>query len=276
MKHIEDYFEGYNKLKIYYQIFIPENPKGAIQISHGFCEHGGRYKLLIDELISNNFIVFINDHQGHGKSEGRRNHTKSFDHIMEDVYTLTTIIKDTYPELPIFLIGHSMGSFVAQRYAIKYQKNIQGMVLSGTGIRVGEIPKFIQKMAKIIAKIAPAFKADTGLDPEGISSDPVSVEEYKNDPLINYKDSTAITGVCFMNHYKEVKDKLKTISIPILIQKGELDEMVLDSEQLLESIQSDDKKLIIYKAAKHEVYTETEEIRKKVFSDLIEWLGKRV
>jgi len=276
MQYSEDFFLGINNLKIYYQIFKPDNPKCVIQISHGFCEHSGRYKKLIDELVANNFAVFINDHQGHGKSEGIRNHTKSFDDYMEDVHTVTLMIKEIYPELPIFLIGHSMGSFVAQRYAIKYQEDIQGMILSGSGTRVKELPRFIKIMARVIAKILPTFKADTGLDPDGISSDPESVDAYRNDPLIDYKISTAITGVCFMNHYKEIKDKIGLISIPVLFQKGELDDMILDIEAFMEELKTDDKQVIVYENAKHEVYTETKEKREKAFSDLVNWINSHI
>ena len=123
MEYKEDYFDGLEGHKIYYQCWIPENPKAVVQICHGGVEHIGRYKHLVSYLTKENLAVYGNDHRGHGKSEGIRNHIMSFDDYVEDLYTLSKIIKKNHKESPLFLVGHSMGSLVAQRYALKYQKD---------------------------------------------------------------------------------------------------------------------------------------------------------
>ena len=66
MEHFENFFTGFNNFKIYYQIFIPDKPKAVIQITHGYWEHSGRYKNLIDFLLNYQMIVYISDDQGHG------------------------------------------------------------------------------------------------------------------------------------------------------------------------------------------------------------------
>ncbi|MCG3226869.1 MAG: alpha/beta hydrolase [Candidatus Heimdallarchaeota archaeon] len=276
MEHKEDYFTGLKNLKIFYKFWIPEEPKAIIQILHGGFEHIGRYKYFIERLTSENFIVYGNDHRGHGKSEGKRSHIMSFDEYVEDCYTLTKMIKEKHPNLPFFIVGHSMGSFIAQRYALKYQQELQGLILSGTGTNIMEIPALLRILARVMAKIYPSFKAASNLDPNEISSDPESVADYTNDPLINYKVASAGMGVAFMDHYKEIKPKIGEIQIPVLMQKGELDTMVLGLDELNSDLKPKDKTVKIYKGCKHEMYTEGKNNRDSALSDLVEWLNSHL
>ncbi|TET78455.1 MAG: alpha/beta hydrolase [Candidatus Heimdallarchaeota archaeon] len=272
MEHKQDYFVGGKNHKIFYQSWSPSNPKAIIQIIHGFAEHSGRYKYLIDKLTSANFIVYINDHRGHGRSEGRRNHIRSLTEFAEDCYKLTMIIRGAQPNLALFLIGHSMGSSIAQRYAIQHQAEIKGLILSGTGSKVQETPKIMVKLASIMSKIFPTFSGPTGIDPNNLSSDSKSVENYRNDPLINYKKSTAAMGMSMFKHYSEVKDKISSIKIPVLFQSGEEDVMMLDAEEIFEDLTIEDKTMKTYPNCKHEMYTESPQNKDLAINDLISWI----
>lgn len=272
MEHKQDYFVGGKNHRIFYQAWSPSDPKAIIQIIHGFAEHSGRYKYLIDKLISANFIVYVNDHRGHGRSEGRRNHIRSLTEFAEDCYNLTNIIKKAHPNLDLFLLGHSMGSSVAQRYAIQHQDEIKGLILSGTGSKVQETPIIMVKLASIMSKIFPTFSGPTGIDPNNLSSDPKSVDNYKNDPLINYKKSTAAMGMSMFKHYSEVKDKISSIKIPVLFQSGEDDIMMLDAEEIFEDLTIKDKTMKTYPNCKHEMYTESLQNKDLAVNDLISWI----
>ena len=271
MQYNEDIFLGLKNHKIYYQSWIPEQPKAVVQIIHGGVEHIGRYKHLVDYLTSSGIAVYGNDHRGHGKSEGRRNHIKSFDEFVEDCHKLTDIIKKEQKGKSIFLIGHSMGSLISQRYAIKYQKELKGLVLSGSGTRV-PLSKPIELLARVMVKIWPTFMGPAGIIPEELSSDPESVEDYINDPLINYKKATTAYGFCFLKHYPEIKNKIGTIKIPVLIQKGELDKLVINIQELIDDLKNADLTVKFYPDGWHEMYTETKEKREKAFSDLVQWM----
>ncbi|MFX1451268.1 MAG: alpha/beta fold hydrolase, partial [Promethearchaeota archaeon] len=113
MKHFENEYEGIAGLKIYYQCWLPDKPKAIVHIVHGFAEHSGRYLNVVNELIPLNYAVYANDHRGHGRSEGVRNHVDSFDQYVEDEKLLYDIIKKQHPNLPVFMLGHSMGSIIA-------------------------------------------------------------------------------------------------------------------------------------------------------------------
>ncbi|NPD88270.1 MAG: alpha/beta hydrolase [Asgard group archaeon] len=276
MEYKEDYFTGLKNHRIYYQSWIPKKPKAVVQIFHGGFEHLGRYKYLVERLAEENIIVYGNDHRGHGKSEGKRNHIMSFDDYVEDCYTLSNLIKEEHPNIPFFVLGHSMGSFIAQRFALKYQQELKGLILSGSGTNIMEIPGLLRMLARIMVKIYPSFKAASNLDPNEISSDPESVADYTSDPLINYKVASAGMGVAFMDHYKEIKQRIGEIQIPVLIQKGELDTMVLGLDELNTDLNPKDKTVKIYKGCKHEVYQENKKMRTEAFSDLVEWLNSHL
>ena len=276
MEHKEDYFVGLKNHRIFYQSWIPEKPKAVIQIIHGGVEHVGRYKHLVKFLSENNYAVYGNDHRGHGKSEGRRNHIMNHSEFVEDCYTLTKMIKKIHPNLSVFIVGHSMGSFIAQRYIIKHQEDVTGLVLSGSGIEMPPLPKALQIIARIMYKIFPTFTANSGIEPEDLSTDPDSVEDYINDPLINYKTATAGYGICMMDHPKYVKGKLVSVTLPILIQKGDLDTMIVGIDELVNELEKADVTLKIYENYKHEVYTETKEKREIAFGDLVVWLNSLI
>ena len=104
--------------------------KGVIQISHGMTEYACRYDYVAKKFSENGFIVYAHDHRGHGetsKSEEERGYIadkEGFDLLVEDVKELSDIIKKENEELPLILFGHSMGSFVSQRYIEVYGDKI--------------------------------------------------------------------------------------------------------------------------------------------------------
>ena len=96
-----------------------DNPKGVVQVAHGMAEHGERYERFAQRLVSKGYLVYANDHRGHGKTAGSVENLGYFadengwDLVVEDMHLLTQTIKSKHPDLPVFLLGHSMGSLLA-------------------------------------------------------------------------------------------------------------------------------------------------------------------
>ena len=119
-------------------IYVPAcKPKGIIQLVHGFGEHSRRYFHMIVAFMDAGFIVAADDHVGHGKT-AIVNDTwgdwgeKGFRTMMEDEHSLTELVRKMYPDLPYFLFGHSMGSFIARDYIAKYGNELSGVTFCGT------------------------------------------------------------------------------------------------------------------------------------------------
>lgn len=154
----ENYFSSVSGIAdIYYRSWTPENePKAIVQIAHGMCEHSGIYGWICNKLCDAGYVVYMNDHLGHGKSvsddsklgyfgdgEGWLDVIKDFRHITEQA-------KSEHPGLPVIVIGHSMGSFIVRAYSEMY-KDIAGAVYLGT---MGSQPADLAIMiANITAKL---------------------------------------------------------------------------------------------------------------------------
>lgn len=112
--------------------------RGVVQIAHGMGEHIGRYRDTIEVLVAAGLTVYGNDHRGHGRTATSHAHlgdfgAGGFDLLVEDMVVLSLIARQEHPDLPLFLLGHSMGSFAAQQYALEHSHDIDGLILSGSG-----------------------------------------------------------------------------------------------------------------------------------------------
>jgi alpha-beta hydrolase superfamily lysophospholipase len=153
---------GVDTIRAY--LCLPEKtvkPVGIVQILHGVCEYFGRYEWFCEYLCNNGFIVCGNDHLGHGNSAktpddlGYFAKRDGWKFLSEDVFSLTEIIKNQYPNLSVFMFGHSMGSFIARAYLNTHGAELAGAILCGTAPRN---PK--SGIGKVIAKIFTLFKGD--------------------------------------------------------------------------------------------------------------------
>src|SRR6266446_8780151 len=111
---------------------------GGIQIAHGLGEHIGRYAETIEVLVSAGLTVYGNDHRGHGLTASSAKQfgdfgDGGFDLLVEDMVRLSRIAKDENPNLPFILFGHSMGAFAAQQYVLDHSREIDALILSGSG-----------------------------------------------------------------------------------------------------------------------------------------------
>src|SRR5437870_9767026 len=112
--------------------------RGVVQIAHGLGEHIGRYAELAETLAQAEFVVYGNDHRGHGltakpsESFGEFG-PGGFDQLVEDMISLRVIAKGEHPGKPYILLGHSLGSFAAQQFVLDHGHSIDGLVLSGSG-----------------------------------------------------------------------------------------------------------------------------------------------
>jgi acylglycerol lipase len=275
MKHAEDNFTAVDDVKIYYQVWRPDSaPKAVIQIIHGFGEHSGRYSNLVNELIPRGYVIYANDHRGHGKSEGIQMYVKHFNDFVEDQKIFFDLIKEKEPNLPHFLLGHSMGSAIAELFVAKYPEGISGLVLSGVATHNKSLSGIMKALAKFFGFIAPKMRMTVDLAP-GLSRDVEVQKAYREDPLV-FKNPTMRLGAEFARGIANAKKILNQIKIPVLVQSGSKDPEMLGAEEFNELLTTPDKTVKIYEGLYHEVYNELEEDRKRVLKDLGDWLDKHM
>jgi alpha-beta hydrolase superfamily lysophospholipase len=164
-------------------------PRGVIQISHGLGEHIGRYAELAKVLVDDEFVVYGNDHRGHGltaKLAGSFGDfgPGGFDQLVEDMISLRVIAKKEHPGKPYILLGHSMGSFAAQQFVLDHSHSIDGLALSGSGTLDG-----LARLAQTIAPGEDPMKLmNAAFEPartpfDWLSRDNAEVDAFIKDPL---------------------------------------------------------------------------------------------
>jgi alpha-beta hydrolase superfamily lysophospholipase len=164
-------------------------PRGVIQISHGLGEHIGRYAQLARVLVDDKFVVYGNDHRGHGltakpcDSFGEFG-PAGFNQLVEDMISLRVIAKKEHPGKPYILLGHSMGSFAAQQFVLEHSHSIDGLVLSGSGA--------LDHLARVAQSISPGEDSmklmNAAFEPartpfDWLTRDNAEVDAFINDPL---------------------------------------------------------------------------------------------
>lgn len=197
---------------VHYTVWKPDcTPAAMVQISHGMCEYIDRYDEVARYLCEKGYIVFGNDHIGHGRSAENDEDLGFFAEtdgdicLVKDLYTLNQRMKQTYRSLPTILLGHSFGSFIARAYLMGYGDSIDGLILSGTsggGQPLG-LAKFLCKaIAKckgkhyrspLLQKLAfgsynQRFSKDAGATGyEWVTSDPVAIQAYSQDRFCRFQ-----------------------------------------------------------------------------------------
>ena len=152
-------FTSYNKRdQVQAWIYVPAcKPNGIVQLIHGFGEHSRRYIHMISAFLDAGYIVAADDHVGHGKTAMVNNAwgdwgDKGCHTMMEDEHTLKEIVCEKYPNLPYFLFGHSMGSFITRDFITKYGNELNGATICGTTGVFRGAKEVGEKLKEIIPK----------------------------------------------------------------------------------------------------------------------------
>ncbi|MDP3387430.1 MAG: lysophospholipase [Eubacteriales bacterium] len=249
--------------------------KAVVVIIHGFAEHLGRYEILTEKLLKSNFNVYRYDNRGHGKSGGKIGHLNDFNDFVTDTDLVVEKATQENPDLPIFMLGHSMGGFIAFLYGLKHGYKLRGQVLSGAATDYNpEIKGMKGTLIKVANKIYPDFMIKNDLS-EMISRDREIVRSYQSDPLVFDKATAGFYYQFLIAGTKYLVDRRKDYTCPCLILHGENDKIIEKkvSEKLFEIIASDDKTLKIYEGLYHEILNEPE--KELVFGDILEWIEVR-
>ena len=145
-------YRGENGLKIFYRKIVAENEKARLVIAHGLGEHSGRYENIFHLLLPTGVSIWALDFCGHGRSQGKRGHTHSFQQYVLDLKKLVVLSREAKPDKEkIFLLGHSMGGLIALNFAQQFPELIDGIIASSPalGMKVA-VPKAKVIMGKVM------------------------------------------------------------------------------------------------------------------------------
>ncbi len=272
----EDHLAGAGGAKIFWRSWIPDDAAAIVVIAHGGAEHGGRYRHVVERLVPEDYAVYAIDHRGHGRSDGRRAQIGRMAHVVEDLDRLIGRANEAHPQLPLFLLGHSVGGCISVAYALAHQQRLTGLVLSGPVAAVEAAPLPL----RLIAKAASVLLPDAGLlrvEAEGVSRDPDEVAAYDADPLVYRGKLPARTLQELADTIGRFDAEAPRITLPVLVQLGMADLIVppQGGQALFERLGSQDKTLEEYEGFFHEIYNEPPGERDRPLDDLAAWLAER-
>lgn len=215
MEHKEGTFKRQKNLNLYYQCWLPSGePKAILLVVNGLAEHSGRYQNLVDYFVPKGYAVYSYDHRGHGRSEGARCYVERFSEYVDDLKSFFDIVRGEHKEAKVFLIGHSMGGTIATAYAIRYQQDLAGLLLSAATLKVGSTASpVLITMAGILSALLPKMGTII-LDAPAISRDRAVVDAYVNDPLVYRGKIPARMAPSWLRLYRNCHRKCQRLLCP--------------------------------------------------------------
>ncbi|HKR51156.1 MAG TPA: lysophospholipase [Pseudonocardiaceae bacterium] len=274
--HVEGHREIAPGRSTYWQAWLPSGRTRAIVvIVHGLHEHSARYAHVGTRLSGVGFAAYAADHRGHGRSDGRRANLERMALIVADLGAFVRFTAERHPDLPVFLVGHSLGGLIALQYATEPGTSLAGLVLSGPLVAVTTGSALLKRLAWVLSTLVPDLGV-ARVDAEKISRDPEVVRNYRQDPLVHCGKVKARTGAEILATTQSLPDRLPQLSMPLLLLHG-TDDLICTptgSTMVHDRVSSPDKTLRRYQDLYHEVFNEPE--RDEVLTDLVHWLEQHL
>lgn len=304
MRIIENWFRTSDGKTIFYNEFLPDDNKVdfVVQVFHGMAEHSERYADFAEFLVNKGAAVYISDHRGHGRNcikpgqYGVWPEKDSWFRIIDDLKILNDISEKAFPNVPNFILGHSMGSFLARTFITKYC-GLKGVILTGTGTN----PNFILRLAYFIAwlqcKLSGVSRQSKLLDKlsfgsfnkaynspfQWLTRDQKIVDEYIKDPYCGGVFSCSFyrsffAGLIYNNKIYNAK-KIQR-ELPFLFLSGIEDPVGNYGSGVKKAVEFYKKVGLrkidckIYSGARHEILNEIN--KSEVYQDIYNWIHKQI
>ena len=295
------------KNKIHARMCVPDaEPRAIVQIIHGIAEYIDRYDEFMSFLADNGIIAVGTDHLGHGKSIESEEQTGFFaydngwDYVVRDEEVLRLAMHENYPELPIIVFGHSMGSFMTRTLLIRYPDAFNAAIISGTGNQGAALVNGGLFMGNLVTGLKGAHHYSKFLNNlafgsynkiydnpkteyDWLSRDEANVQKYIDDPLCGFIPSCSLfrdmmTGVKFSTNKKNLTAMNK--DMPVYFMSGDMDPVGECGKGVQKAYNNfleagmKDVSIKLYPGGRHEMLNEIN--KDEVYTDILAWLGSKI
>lgn len=295
------------KNKIHARMCVPDaEPRAIVQIIHGIAEYIDRYDEFMSFLADNGIIAVGTDHLGHGKSIESEEQTGFFaydngwDYVVRDEEVLRLAMHENYPELPIIVFGHSMGSFMARTLLICYPDAFNAAIISGTGNQGAALVNGGLIMGNLVTGLKGAHHYSKFLNNlafgsynkiydnpkteyDWLSRDEANVQKYIDDPLCGFIPSCSLfrdmmTGVKFITNKKNLTAMNK--DMPVYFMSGDMDPVGECGKGVQKAYNNfleagmKDVSIKLYPGGRHEMLNEIN--KDEVYTDILAWLDSKI
>ena len=274
-QHQTGNFSGAGGVRLFYQSWHPQGlSRATVPIIHGLGVHSDIFDNMIEFLVNRKYAVYAFDLRGHGRSPGQRGYINSWSEFREDLRTFLRLIALVEKDLPIFLLGQSLGGTIALDYALHYSDRLQGIILLAPALQVGVSPWKLT-VGRILSRFFPRFALDTGIDITTSSRDPEVLQTLSQDSM-RHTRGTARLATEFINTVAWIETHISMLKVSLLILHGGADQITLpeSSRLLFERVALADKERREYPESYHELHNDLN--CQDVFVDIENWLAKHL
>jgi len=251
--------------------------RATVALLHGLAEHAGRYAALAERLGALGIELVAVDLRGHGRSPGERAWVTTFDGYLHDARALLDAA--ARPDVPLFLMGHSMGGTIAALFAIERMevleragRQVAGLILSSPALAPGkDVPRWMLAASRIVSRLWPRYKA-MKIEPALLSRDASVVEANRLDPLVHHAAVPARTGAQILEAMARIEQGRASLHLPVLVYHGTADKLTEPdgSRAFIEHVGAADRTLSLYEGAYHETMNDLD--RDRVIDALTQWI----
>lgn len=280
--------------------------RGVVNLAHGLAEHASRHAHVADALIDAGYAVYAEDHRGHGDTAATDDELgffaaeRGWATVLDDLHRVTHRARTEHPDVPLFLLGHSMGSFLAQQYLFTFPAEIDGLVLSGSNGPLGPLAGAGALVARAERRrLGPRGRSqllDTltfgtynkPFEPartefDWLSRDPNQVDAYVEDPRCGFVATTQLyldlfSGLRVIGDLDRVRNGARS-DVPVYVFSG-TDDPVGGTKGITKLVEFyaaaglTDVRHRLYEGGRHEMLNEIN--RDEVIGELLGWLGAQV
>ena len=271
--HREGSFPAPDGLDLYYQCWVPANRRArAVLINlHGLGDHSGLYPTLATHSPSRGIALYAYDMRGNGRSPGQRAYLRSWQEYLDDLGAFLQRVRQWEPNLPVFVLGNSLGGLVVLEYALNHPVELSGVIAAAPPLgRVG-VPRVLMALGRVMSRLWPRFSLQVGMDLSGLARDPKVVEMLVSDPLFHRRGtarlSTEVTAAI-----ARVQTRAADLQVPLLLLHGSADRMVPpDGTRIFFSrVTHPDRTFREYEGAYHALFADLN--HDEVLQDVEHWI----
>jgi acylglycerol lipase len=227
VKHQENQFPGWDGTPLYCQAWVPTGPRSRAVIVnlHGLGDHSGLYLNLANYFPARGMALYAYDMRGNGRSPGQRAFIRNWQEYRDDLHRFVARVAELERDIPLFLLGNSLGGLVVLDYALDHPAGLAGVIAAAPPLGRLGVPPLLLALGRVMSRVWPRFSLEVGMDLNGLARDPAVKEMVLADPFFHRRGtarlSTEVTAAI-----EQVQQGAADLSVPLLLLHGSADRMV--------------------------------------------------